>query len=155
MAGAAGNFFLRAISGRVKYERPMGVSKRITGDCFVALAMTVVVVFLLITLVCHSSISSADFQPTFKGHEKIGLALVHKWRQAMAEGDLGQEVPCMVRLTGKADDESVAALKNAGLKVGAVLKTIVTGRIKIGDLPLLVALDEVREIGGGERVMLK
>lgn len=117
------------------------------------------VIFLSAVFLNPINIYASEQQgPVFKGGEKLGLGLKQVWSKAMETGDMLAEIPCIVRLQEgltlkKA--EIRRQLGGAGFKAKTVLKTIVTGKIAVGDLPRLAALDMVRSVELGRPVGIK
>lgn len=115
----------------------------------------ILIVIALAAFATQALAASLEIEPAYGGHEKVGLEMKREWRAAMASGDLLQDTSCIVRMKGPVSKRQLKELKKAGLKVKSVLKTVVTGRIEIGNLPLMVAVDGVKTVDSSKRVHFK
>lgn len=107
-------------------------------------------ILLILCFLFPGGLFSAEkaIEPTYSGHEKIGLSLKHEWQEAMKDGDLLRETSCIVSLERPVTKKKLLELKDAGLKIRTSFKTVITGRIHIGDLPFLVLVEGVQSVEG-------
>jgi len=109
----------------------------------------------LTTFMVAGSSGPKDVGPQFKGNEKMAIELKNVWLQAMATGNLGEWVSCMVKFEGQVDSSQIDKLKVAGMKVRTRLNTIVTGKIRVENLPYVTEIEGVQAVEGGKKMSFK
>lgn len=113
------------------------------------------ILITLTILVSSAKISAIEFVPAFIGSQKMGLSIKRQWKISMQKGVMDAKVVCTVKLKEPHNKKVLQGLENAGFRPKTMLKTVITGDIDVGNLPMLVAIDMVKSVEAEKGLSLK